>query len=119
MFVLGDSSHPEDRPRPVGPAPDSQRDECYGFSNKHRDPPPDADFRRPFEARQPSAVLRRSGPNLQEPISDNVLGSLTPALQRGCATNPDAWSPSLMFWRPRRAPARRSANRLLTDVPEI
>lgn len=49
-------------------------------------------------------------------MADNVLGSLTPALQRGCAANPDAWSPSLMFWRPRRAPARRSANRLLTDV---
>ena len=52
-------------------------------------------------------------------IADNVLSSLTPARQRGCAANPDAWSPSLMFWRPRRAPARRSANRLLTDVPEI
>jgi len=52
-------------------------------------------------------------------ITYNVQGSLTPALQRGCAADPDAWSPSLMFWRPRRASARRSANRLLEDVAGI
>ena len=41
-------------------------------SHKHCHQPSDADFHRSSAARQPSAVLRRSGPNLQEPISDNV-----------------------------------------------
>jgi hypothetical protein len=29
MLVSGDSSHREDRPEPVGPAPDSERRECF------------------------------------------------------------------------------------------